>query len=360
MLFAGIDYHKRYSVLHVLDADGATVKKGRVEPNSLGGFAGFFAEFPKGSVRAVFESSMNWGYLYDLLHEIEAVADVTLSDSYKTRIIAEAKVKTDKIDARWLAFLHRGGLIAEVHASSTEARHLKELLRQRCFFVRQRTAIRNRVHFLLGTQRSLEMPQVSDLFGKKGMEALRKLRLDEPHRQLMLQQDLDLLKEIQARVKEDEAAVAGRFEGDKAYRLLLGVPGIGPILGAVILSEIDGIARFRCAKKLLGYAGLAPTTSSSGGKTYHGKMIRSCNRWLKWAFIEAAWVAAGCNPYFGGIYRKARDRGKGANTAITIVASRMASITYQLLTQQRAFEPFPPKANEIPGRPVCCMAGGQI
>lgn len=59
MLFAGIDYHKRYSVVHVMDAAGATVKKGRVEPNSLGGFAGFFAEFPKGSVRAVFESSMN-------------------------------------------------------------------------------------------------------------------------------------------------------------------------------------------------------------------------------------------------------------------------------------------------------------
>ncbi|MEX2577817.1 MAG: hypothetical protein WD342_02070 [Verrucomicrobiales bacterium] len=64
MLFAGIDYHKRYSVVHVLDADGATVKKGRVAPNSLGGFAGFFSGFPAGSVRAVFESSMNWGYLW--------------------------------------------------------------------------------------------------------------------------------------------------------------------------------------------------------------------------------------------------------------------------------------------------------
>lgn len=52
------------------------------------------------------------------------------------------------------------------------------------------------------------MPQVSDLFGKKGMEALRKLRLDQPHRQLMLQQDLDLLKELEARIKKYEKAVA--------------------------------------------------------------------------------------------------------------------------------------------------------
>lgn len=358
MLFAGIDYHKRYSVVHVLDAAGATVKKGRVEPNSLGGFAGFFCGFPAGSVRAVFESSMNWGFLYDLLHEIEAVADVTLANPYKTRVIAEAKIKTDKLDARWLAVLHRGELIAESHASSAEARHLKELLRQRSFFVRQRTSLRNRVHLLLGTQRNLEMPQVSDLFGKKGMEALRKLRLDQPHRQLMLQQDLDLLKELEARIKEDEKAVAKEFQGGADYERVLSVPGIGPIIGAVILSELDGIGRFPTAKKLLGYAGLAPTTSSSGGKTYHGKMIRSCNKWLKWAFVEAAWVTVGCNPYFGGIYRKARDRGKGANTAITIVASRMATIVFHLLKEQRMFEPFPPKASENPGRPCRSLAGG--
>ncbi len=63
MLFAGIDFHKLYSVVHVLDAAGATVKKGRVEPNSLAGFSAFFAGFPARSVSCVFESSMNWGYL---------------------------------------------------------------------------------------------------------------------------------------------------------------------------------------------------------------------------------------------------------------------------------------------------------
>jgi len=357
MLFAGIDYHKRYSVVHVLDAEGATVKKGRVEPNSLGGFAGFFADFPAGSVRAVFESSMNWGYLYDLLHEIDAVHDVTLAHPYKTRIIAEAQIKTDKIDARWLAVLHRGGLIARSHASSAESRRNKELLRQRSFFVRQRTSIRNRVHVLLGTQRNLEMPQVSDLFGKKGMEALRKLRLDQPHRQLMLHQDLDLMREINLRIQEDEKAIGAEFADDDDYRLLLTVPGIGPVLAAVIVSEIDGIGRFASAKKLLGYAGLAPTTSSSGGRTHHGKMIRSCNKWLKWALVEAAWVAIGCDGYLGGRYRGARGRGKLANTSITIVASRMATIIYRVLTERREYHPFPPSVNQSPGGPALGLAG---
>lgn len=358
MLTAGIDYHKRYSVAHVLDAEGKTVHKGRIEPNSHAAFAGFFSGFGSKQVRCVFEASMNWGYLYDLLHEIGQVADVTMAHPFKTRVIAEAQVKTDKLDARWLAELHRVGLIAEAHASSQDSRRRKELLRQRCFFVRQRTSIRNRIHNLLGSQRDLQMPQVSDIFGKKGMGALGKAVLDKPHRRLMLDQDLAMVSELDKHIKADQAAIAGDFAGNRDYELLLSIPGLGPTLAAVIASEIDGIGRFADGKKLLGYAGLVPTTSSSGGKTYHGRMMKACNKWLKWAFIEAAWVAVGCNAYFGGIYRSATTRGKKANTAITIVASRMATIVFHLLKEQRMFEPFPPKASENPGRPCRSLADG--
>jgi len=354
MLTAGIDHHKRYSVAHIVDAEGKTLRKGRIEPNSLAAFERFFSGFERQQVRCVFEASMNWGYLYDLLHEIEQVADVTMAHPFKTRVIAEAQVKTDKLDARWLAELHRVGLIAESHASSQDARRRKELLRQRCFFVRQRTSIRNRIHNLLGSQRDLEMPQVSDIFGKKGMAALGKAVIDQPHRRLMLDQDLAMMRELNTHIKGAEAAIADDFAGNRDYELLLSVPGFGPTLAAVIASEIDGIGRFAGKKKLLGYAGLVPTTSSSGGKTHHGRMMKACNKWLKWAFIEGAWVAVGCNAYFGGIYRNAKKRGKKPNTAITIVAHRMASIVYQLLAEQREFQPLPPK-RQNPGRSDCCL-----
>jgi hypothetical protein len=67
-------------------------------------------------------------------------------------------------------------------------------------------------------------------------------------------------------------------------------------------------------------------------------MMGQCNKWLKWAFIEAAWIAVGCSSYFGGFYRYHRSRGKQANTAITIVARRMCRIVYQLLTEDRFYE----------------------
>ena len=112
------------------------------------------------------------------------------------------------------------------------------------------------------------------------------------------------------------------------------LPGIGKVLGPVIALEIDGIRRFQTADRFCAYAGLVPTTYSSGGRTSHGRMLPFCNRWLKWAFIEAAWVAISCSDYFGGFYRRHRARGKGANEAITITARRLAKIAWKMLTDE--------------------------
>ena len=267
--------------------------------------------------------------------------DIVLANPFKTRIIAEAQVKTDKVDARILALLLRADMIWRVHIPCKATRERKEVLRQRCFFVRQRTMLRNRIHRLLGAQHGLELPVCSDLFGKKGMGFLEKLTLPAPAG-LLLKQQLDMLRNVQVRIKEDEVALAEMMENSPGREHVLSVPGIGPIIAAVIVSEVDDIARFPSAQKLCGYAGLCPTTSSSGGKTYNGKLMPHCNKWLRWAFVEAAWVAIGCNAYFGMLYKGRRALGKKANTAILCVARRMARIVWQLLTQGRNFEINPP------------------
>lgn len=85
MLSAGIDYHKKYSVVHVVNSAGETVRKGRVQPNSPAAFESFFTGFRKDQVRCVFEASMNWGYLYDILDEIESVAEIKMVDGGRRR-----------------------------------------------------------------------------------------------------------------------------------------------------------------------------------------------------------------------------------------------------------------------------------
>lgn len=89
--------------------------------------------------------------------------------------------------------------------------------------------------------------------------------------------------------------------------------------------------------------------SSSGDKTYHGRLVPSCNKWLRWALVEAAWVAVGCSAYFGGFYRHHRARGKKANTVIMIVARRMCQIIFRILKERRPYEARP-CSNNVPGR----------
>jgi transposase len=333
--FIGIDYHKHYSIYHVIDAAGNDLAKGRIEHHSPQDFVALVKRWP--NPRVVFEASMNWHWLHEVLEQAMPGEHITLANAFKTRIIAEAQVKTDKIDARILALLLRAGLISSVHIPCKETRQRKEVLRQRCFFVRQRTMLRNRIHRLLGAQHDLKLPQVSDIFGKKGMGFLEKLELPAPSG-LLLKQQLEMLKNTQLRIKEDEAALEEMMHSTDELRQVLSIPGMGPILAAVVVSEIDDISRFKSAQKLCGYIGLCPSTSSSGGKTYNGKLMKHCNKWLRWAFVEAAWVSIGCNSYFGDLYKKKRAAGKKANTGILCVARRMARITWQLLTQKRCYE----------------------
>jgi transposase len=127
------------------------------------------------------------------------------------------------------------------------------------------------------------------------------------------------------------------MEASPALDHVRSIPGMGPILAAVVVSEIDHISRFPSAQKLCGYVGLCPSTSSSGGKTFQRKLLPQCNKWLRWAFVEAAWVAVGCSAYFGDFYKRKRALGKKPNIAILATARLMARITWQLLTHCRNY-----------------------
>lgn len=352
MNYVGIDIHKRYCVYSAMNGRGRKLAQGRINGNTASGFAQMFNEL-EGRSKVVIEACWNWGRIHDMLEEIELVDEVVLAHPLKTRLIADAQIKTDKLDAEALATLLRGGLVARAHIPAKATRRRKETLRQRLYWARLRTRIRNRIHALIDRQRDLEMPQCSDLFGRKGMEALHKTALAEPDATL-LAEDLELIEIVNRQIRSQEKRIEMESEEDEATRRLRTLPGMGRILAPVAAAEIDGIERFGSAAKLCAYAGLVPTTYASGGKVHHGRLLHARNKWLQWAFIEAAWVAIGCSAYFGGLYRSHRARGKKANTAITIVARRMCTIAWQMLKEGRDYkEQYNPARKAFPGRSLC-------
>ena len=135
----------------------------------------------------------------------------------------------------------------------------------------------------------------------------------------------------------------GGIGKDHRVELLRTIPGFGPILAAVTALEIDTIDRFHSPVKLAAYMGLVPTTYASGGRTYHGRLLPMCNKWLRWALIEATWVAARCSPYCRAFY-ESRKRHKGVHTAAVALARRLCEIVWHVLKENRPYHERPFKA----------------
>jgi transposase len=147
--------------------------------------------------RAVIEATGNhWIRLYDALSE-HGIA-TKLANPIRTRMIAEARIKNDRLDARVLADLLRGDLVAESYVPTKQEREWRALVRHRASLVRTSADVKNRVQALLDKYELRS--EFSDLFGKRGMEWLSSLKLDAVD-QAILESDLKLLKSLEEQVE---------------------------------------------------------------------------------------------------------------------------------------------------------------
>jgi transposase len=330
MLYVGIDAHSKTSWITVMDEKGKILKREQISTSrknvrrSLGRY--------RQPVKAVVEASRSWGPIYDWLDEVSD--DVLLAHPAKVRAIAEARIKTDKIDSETLAHLLRADLIPQAYAPSKDVRAKKRVLRQRMFFVRVRTMLKNRIKALL-SQHSVETPQVSDLYGKKGLKWLNALELPEPDGKL-LKEDLGLLLVLNERIATTENLIAELSADDDAVDWLLSLPGIGKFLSVLIRYEVDNIKRFSSAKKFTGYTGLVPSTYASGERMVHGRLTKRGNKWLRWAFIEAVTPAIRKSSMLRRYYDKIKSR-RGCKDARVATARKLAELVWTVWTEQRMF-----------------------
>jgi len=341
MLYAGIDYHKRYSQVHVIDHIGRTRATARLANDGLT-VEKFFKSLGE-PCAAVLEAGWNWGVMFDWLAAIDTVEQVELAHPFRVRAIAAAQVKTDAIDAHTLAQLLRSNLIPRAYIPGVETRRLREIVRQRVFLVRVRTMVKNRIHALLDRYH-VPAPAVSDMFGKRGRDYLAKVELPAGAQEL-LRQDLALLEALTREVRGTEQWLRDSVRGDHRVELLRTVPGLGDLLATVVALEIDCIERFASAAKLAAYAGLVPTTYSSGGHTFHGKLMPQTNRWLRWALVEAAWVAVRLDPYFRTHFANRRAH-KPAQSAIIATARRLLEVVWHILKEDRPYQTRPPAGSQ--------------
>jgi transposase len=331
MYTLGIDHHKKYSQVAVLNSNGSLLMNIKMI-NKRESFQSLLTQL-KEPCQAVLESGYSWGPTYDLLNELGV--DVKLAHAQKVKAIASAKIKTDSIDAHTLAQLLHADLIPEVYVPAKDVRQHKDVLRQRCWLVRVKTMIKNRTHALLD-RNHVDTSDYTDIFGKTGRLFLASASLPETERDL-LDQDLKLLDIVMGQIRQTESWVQNILQDDQPYATIQTVPGFGTILAALCALEIHDIKRFTSPAKLASYAGLIPSTYASGGKTFHGHLISGCNQWLRYAFIEAAWGAINHSPYYRAFYRRLKLK-KTTNIAIAAVARKLSETVFHCLNDNRPYE----------------------
>jgi transposase len=338
MTLIAFDSHKKYTLASVESEDGRRQHEVRIN-HAPGVIQEFLSRYPKGSPVAV-ETIGNWYWIVD---EIEiAGMRPQLVHARKAKLMMGHTNKTDRLDARGLNRLQRTGTLPTVWIPPMDLRDLRELLRTRMDLVVQRTQLKNRIHAALARY-CLSLEEANDAFTIEGRKELAQLFEKLPPQtrfaNTLLLEEID---EVQKQIDRLEARMEEVLEENPTIQLLRTLPGVGKILSAVIALEIGDIKRFPSAGHLASYAGTTPRVSSSGGKTHFGKLRSDANRFLKWAYIEAANVTARFHKqhpeaHLSRIYAKLR-KDKGHAKAIGAVARQLAEATYWMLTRNEAYK----------------------
>jgi transposase len=254
MRTVALDVHKRFAEVAVHER-GEVRRLGRIETSELRAFA----ESLRPDDQVVLEStSMTWA-IAELLGR--HAGRVTVSNPLRTKAIASAKVKTDKVDARVLAQLAAADFLPAVWAPDEPTRALRRRVLHRASLVRQRTRLRNQVHAVLA--RHLVDVPVTDLFGQKGRCWLAGVELPA-HEREQVESNLRLHDALDSELKLVDGQLAQRALADAEVRRLMTIPGVGPVTALSLLAVIGDVTRFPSSGQLVGYLGLDPRVRQSG------------------------------------------------------------------------------------------------
>lgn len=329
---AGLDVHKKTIVIALIDARGALVEEATIAARrpDLVAWLEDLGRKSRG-LRVALEASGSSAWVtYALL---DAGVDVTAVHPNHVRAIAETKRKSDRLDARKLAELHRLGALKPVHIPTLEHRATRLLLRQMRRLVNQRTRQKNTLLSIL-TELGHVCPW-TDAFGKSGRRWIAGLELD-PLVRLVVDQQLAAIELATRQLDELDARLEKELPASPLYQLLRTIPGVGLRLGAAIALEFDDIRRFATAKAAACYTGLIPSTFQSGEKRRGGRITKQGNGTLRWALIQAVIQLVRRDPGAKKRYERLRNRIK-RDRARVAMARRLVVAIWHMARSGEAF-----------------------
>jgi transposase len=336
-VYVGMDVHRKRSQVAIVDDAGAQ-QRNRNLPNDPTKLVPILGTLPPGTPVA-FEAAYGWGWLVDLLEELQL--EPHLVHPSRCKAIASARLKNDKVDAATLAQLLRADLLPEAWIAPQQVRDLRALLRHRAALVRLSTSLKNRVHAVLA-DRGIGEDRI--LWTRPGRAWLADLQLP-PTPRAIVEDCCGLLDALATPIRRLEREIAVLAKPDPRVQALMALPGVGRLTAMTVVAEIGDIGRFPTARKLCAWAGLTPQVRNSDRKVRHGHITKQGSPWVRWILQEAA-QSAKKSPLFADTYGQLARR-RGRNIATVAIARRLLARSFHILTQLEA-APAPEKV--ITGR----------
>jgi len=335
----GLDVHKRTAEGCLLDHGGCIVGRAGCECTQED-----ILLFARNNLRKedhlALEATTNTWAVVGLLEPF--VEKIVVSNPLKTKAIAEAKIKTDKVDAYVLAQLLRTDFLPAIWIPDKKTRELRALTSRRSALTGDRTAIKCRLHSIL--HQRLIRPPMKELFSPSGRAWLQTVEMDTDGR-AAIDSELRLLACLEKELDLLNATIARRGHQDPRLKLLLTLPGCGIAVAMTLLAAWGDISRFPSAAKAVSYLGLVPITRQSADKCYHGHITKQGNSDARWMLIQAAQHAGKDPGPLGHFYRRLHRR-KGHNVAVVATARKLATIAFHMLRNNEPYRYASPRSTQ--------------
>ena len=329
---AGVDLHSNNLMIGIVDESGRRLKQQKLGCD-LTQVASFLNPWKRKLQSVAVESTYNWYWLVDGLRALDY--PVKLADPAQIEQYSGIKHADDKNDAFFLAELQRLNILPTGYIYDPGLRPTRDLLRRRLGLVHQRTALMLSFKTLYArtTGSSMSLSQLKSMAVKEAAELYQ-----DPANCLIARVQKEHIEKLTESIELIEKSVLSRARELPYYKQLLGLPGVGRILGLTISMEVGEISRFKTAGHFASYCRTVEAKRISNNKK-KGENNRKCgNRYLAWAFVEAANFAKQHHEHC----RRWFDR-KAARTSSIIatkaLACKLAKAAWHLMKEQSDYDP---------------------
>jgi transposase len=328
--YVGLDVHKRFIEVCILDGSGKPIYRGQVGCQREELVAFVKTRLKRGDCVAL-EATTNTWPVVGILRPF--VKEVVVGNPLKTKAIAEAKVKTDKVDAEVLAQLLRCNYLPSVWQPDDRTRQLRSWITHRKALMTQRARLKNQVQGLLG--RLLVTSPFKLLWTKKGLAWLHSVELPI-HERLVLDSQLRQLVIMEQELKALDEQLAEAARGEPQVPLLMTIPGVNYVVALALLAALGDISRFQDGDQAAAYLGLAPLTRQSGNRCYHGHITKAGSSQTRGLLTQSAQHASRHPGPIGAFFRRLAKR-KNRNVAIVAVARKLVTIAFLMLKNNEPY-----------------------